>query len=102
MEDNFFNELERNDIDTSKDIKNIKNNSSKNVISSIIKGLCWTTIVMGFIIGIVNYTINENVIQMITTWFIYCGCSIGGFALAEIIQILHDIRNKLYENKTKK
>ena len=96
---NFFDELEKNNIYTHKDIKNIKDNSSKNMISSIIKGLCWTMIVIGFIIGIINHTLNEDTLQMITTWLIYCGCSIGGFALAEIIQILHDIRNKLYSNK---
>ena len=102
MKDNFFNELEKNDIDTSKDIENIKNNSSKNLISSIIKVICWVTIIIGFIIGIINYSLNENVSQMFTTWFIYFGCSIGGFALAEIIQILHDIRNKVYESRVKK
>ena len=94
----FFDELEKNNIDTNKDIKNIQDNSSKNRISSIIKGLCWTTIIVGFIIGIVNYTLNENISQIFITWSIYFGCSLGGFALAEIIQILHDIRNKLYSN----
>ena len=96
---NFFDELEKNNIDTHKDIENIKDNSSKNMISSIIKTLCWVVIILGFILGIVNYTLNENAFQMITTWLIYAGCTLGGFALAEIIQILHDIRNKLYSNK---
>lgn len=99
MKDNFFDELDKNDKDTHNKIINIKNNSSKNVISSIIKVLCWITIIIGFIFGIINYSLNENALQMITTWFIYCGCSLGGFALAEIIQILHDIRNKLYSKK---
>lgn len=96
---NFFDELEKNNVDTHKDIKNIKNSSSKNKISSIIKALCWTTIVIGFIYGIINYILNEDALQMFTTWLIYGGCTLGGFALAEIIQILHDIRNKLYSNK---
>ena len=95
---NFFDELEKNNVDINKDSKHIKYNSSKNVISSIIKGLCWTMIVTGYIIGIINYTINEDALQMITTWLIYDGCTLGGFALAEIIQILHDIRNKMYSN----
>ena len=42
---------------------------------------------------------DEDALEMITSWFIYFGCSIGGFAIAEIIQILHDIRNKLYSDK---
>ena len=97
--DDFFEELEKNNIDTHKEIKNIKDNSSKNTISNIIKVLCWVIIIIGFILGIVNYTLNEDAFQMITTWLIYGGCTLGGFAIAEIIQILHDIRNKLYLNK---
>ena len=95
----FFEELEKNSVDTNKEIKYIKDNSNKNIISSIIKVICWLTIIIGFIIGISLYAINEDALEMITNWFIYFGCSIGGFAIAEIIQILHDIRNKLYSDK---
>lgn len=95
----FFEELEKNSVDTNKEIKNIKDNSNKNIISSIIKVICWLTIIIGFIIGISLYAINEDALEMITSWFTYFGCSIGGFAIAEIIQILHDIRNKLYSDK---
>lgn len=95
----FFEELEKNSVDTNKEIKYIKDNSNKNTISSIIKVICWLTIIIGFIIGISLYAINEDALEMITSWFIYFGCSIGGFAIAEIIQILHDIRNKLYSDK---
>lgn len=95
----FFEELEKNSVDTNKEIKYIKDNSNKNIISSIIKVICWLTIIIGFIIGISLYAINEDALEMIISWFIYFGCSIGGFAVAEIIQILHDIRNKLYSDK---
>ena len=95
----FFEELEKNSVDTNKEIKYIKDNSNKNIISSIIKVICWLTIIIGFIIGISLYAINEDALEMITSWSIYFGCSIGGFAIAEIIQILHDIRNKLYSDK---
>ena len=95
----FFEELEKNSVDTNKEIKYIKYNSNINIISSIIKVICWLTIIIGFIIGISLYSINEDTLEMITSWFIYFGCSIGGFAIAEIIQILHDIRNKLYSDK---
>lgn len=95
----FFEELEKNSVDTNKEIKYIKYNSNKNIISSIIKVICWLTIIIGFIIGISLYAINEDALEMITSWFIYFGCSIGGFAIAEIIQILYDIRNKLYSDK---
>lgn len=95
----FFEELEKNSVDTNKEIKYIKDNSNKNIISSIIKVICWLTVIIGFIIGISLYAINEDALEMITSWFIYFGCSIGGFAIAEIIQILHDIRNKLYSDE---
>ena len=31
-------------------------------------------------------------------WLIFGGSALGIYALAEIIQILHDIRRKLYQN----
>lgn len=89
---NFFDELDKNSIDKG---TNTKKSNSKNIIGSIIKTLCWLVIIIGFVLGIVGYTINEDTLEMITTWLIYGGCSLGGFALAEIIQILHDIRDNL-------
>lgn len=93
---NFFDELEKNNINRQ---KNIEHNNYKNIVSMIIKWLCWATIVIGFIIGIINYSLNEDAMLMITTWIIYCGCSLGGFALAEIIQLLQDIKDRLEPNK---
>lgn len=95
---NFFDELEKNSIDKG---ANIKKSNSKNIIGSIIKALCWLVIIIGFVLGIVGYTINEDTLEMITTWLIYGGCSLGGFALAEIIQILHDIRDYLCFKKNR-
>ena len=36
-----------------------------------------------------------------TIWLTYGGISLGIFALAEIIQILHDIRFKIWNSKKK-
>lgn len=97
MNNNFFEELNKQDEKLRKEKQNIKDNSNNNGISSLIKILSWLIVMCGFIIGIINYGFNENVGQMLTTWLTYGVCSIGGFALAEIIQILHDIRNRLYK-----
>ena len=97
MSDDFFEELEKNS--THGYLNQIRDNSNKNTISTILKVLCWIIIIGGFIVGTIDYALNENVLQMFTTWLTYGICSLGGFALAEIIQILHDIRNKIYSNK---
>lgn len=99
MNNDFFGELNKQDEELRKDKQNIKDNSNSNGISSIIKVLSWLVVIGGFIIGIINYGFNEDVGQMLTTWLTYGVCSIGGFALAEIIQILHDIRSRLYKIK---
>ena len=99
MGNDFFEELDKQDEELRKEKQNIRNNSNSNGISSLIKTLSWVVIICGFIIGIVNYSLNEDIGQMLTTWLTYGVCSIGGFALAEIIQILHDIRNRLYKMK---
>lgn len=99
MNNDFFEELNKQDEKLRKDKQNIKDNSNSNGISSIIKVLSWLVVIGGFIIGIINYGFNEDVGQMLTTWLTYGVCSISGFALAEIIQILHDIRSRLYKMK---
>lgn len=99
MNNDFFEELNKQDEELRKDKQNIKDNSNSNGISSIIKVLCWVLIVLGFIVGILDTIQTENPLTLINTWAIYSGSALGGFALAEIIQILHDIRNRLYKMK---
>ena len=53
---NFFDELDKNSIDKG---TNTKKSNSKNIIGSIIKTLCWLVIIIGFVLGIVDYTINK-------------------------------------------
>lgn len=74
-----------------------------NAIANILKFIGWIVILVGFIGGIIlgrniyEYGHYEfNYVAMLITW-LSCGISaILFFALGEIIQILHDIRLKVY------
>lgn len=76
----------------------------KNTISSILKVIAWIIIVLGFILGFILGQNKYDEIEfssLITIWLTYGGISLGIFALAEIIQILHDIRFKIWNSKKK-
>lgn len=76
----------------------------KNTISSILKVIAWIIIVLGFILGFILGQNEYDEIEfssLMTIWLTYGGVSLGIFALAEIIQILHDIRFKIWNNKKK-
>lgn len=74
----------------------------KNTIANILKILGWCILVVGFVGGIIlGQNIYEygryefNYVAMLISW-LSCGISaVFFFALAEIIQILHDIRSKI-------
>lgn len=78
----------------------------KNTISSILKIIAWVLIVLGFILGFIlgkNEYDDIEFSSLMTIWLTYGGISLGIFALAEIIQILHDIRFKIWsKNKNGK
>lgn len=74
----------------------------KNTISSILKVIAWIIIVLGFILGFILGQNEYDEIEfssLMTIWLTYGGVSLGIFALAEIIQILHDIRFKVWKGK---
>ena len=74
----------------------------KNTISSILKVIAWIIIVLGFILGFILGQNEYDEIEfssLMTIWLTYGGISLGIFALAEIIQILHDIRFKIWKGK---
>ena len=76
----------------------------KNTISSILKVIAWIIIVLGFILGFILGQNKYDEIEfssLITIWLTYGGISLGIFALAEIIQILNDIRFKIWNSKKK-
>ena len=74
----------------------------KNTVSSILKVIAWIIIILGFILGFIlgkNEYDDIEFSSLITIWLTYGGVSLGVFALAEIIQILHDIRFKIWKGK---
>ena len=76
----------------------------KNTISSILKVIAWIIIVLGFILGFILGQNEYDEIEfssLMTIWLTYGGISLGIFALAEIIQILHDIGLKYGKGKNK-
>lgn len=76
----------------------------KNTISSILKVIAWIIIVLGFILGFLLGQNEYDEIEfssLMTIWLTYGGVSLGIFALAEIIQILHDIRFSIWDSKKK-
>lgn len=76
----------------------------KNTISSILKIIAWVLIVLGFILGFIlgkNEYDDIEFSSLMTIWLTYGGISLGIFALAEIIQILHDIRFSIWNSKKK-
>lgn len=54
--------------------------------------------ILGFILGQNEYDEIEFS-SLMTIWLTYGAISLGIFALAEIIQILHDIRFKIWKGK---
>ena len=75
---------------------------SKNVISQILKGIGWIIVVGGLILGF-SYGIEignkmgfMTFLIVVTSYFVV---SMLFFSISEIIQILHDIRNKIYNKK---
>lgn len=74
----------------------------KNTISSILKVIAWIIIVLGFILGFILGQNEYDEIEfssLMTIWLTYGAISLGIFALVEIIQILHDIRFKIWKGK---
>ena len=84
------------------DIRLEKIMQEKNTISSILKVIAWIIIVLGFILGFILGQNEYDEIEfssLMTIWLTYGAISLGIFALAEIIQILHDIRFKIWKGK---
>lgn len=81
----------RNKEDQQKKEKLVKINKKNNLIASILQ--CVGTAVLT--LGIVWFISSMNIMYL----FIVGGASLLLYALSEIIQILHDIRLKVYSDK---
>ena len=117
-EKDFFEKLEPNDrevkcVNCGRKIENIEkgcaycnekeeyNNSktySKNGVAYTLKVIAWIALALGFISSFVTNDSEYdeiNFLYLIQTWALYGGAFIGIYAFGEIIQILHDIRERL-------
>lgn len=77
-------------------------NTDTNPVSSFYRALGVLSLIIGgivFFVGIANGTAAFLQWLMIALFFVLA--SIPTFVVAEIVQILHDIRAKLYENSNK-
>ena len=97
MNNDFLNQLSNNSYKSNKEF--VKNkNYNENTISAILKIIAWIVIIIGFIIGIVYGSADSyefDGLKMFATWLIFGGGALGCFALAEIIQLLQDIKDRL-------
>lgn len=64
----------------------------------MVRFIGYATITIGVVIWSVITIETEKIslVSLLIIFLISCGLSLGFFALAEIIQILHDIRFKLW------
>lgn len=74
----------------------------KNTISSVLIVIAWIILILGFIMGFIISVDEYDELSfpiMIEVWGI-CGISfLFIYSIGEIIQILHDIRKKIYSKK---
>lgn len=72
---------------------------STNTVANIIKGIAWATMILGFVCGLIVSQNNPAI--LITVWFGSAITTVFTYAIAEVIQILHDIRIELMRNRNK-
>lgn len=103
---NFFDELEK--TNTNKKVKNVSYDNSKietikkenNTISLVLKAIAWIILILGFIMGFILGVDEYDDLYFPLMLEIWCLYGIGfliTYAFAEIIQILHDIRLKVWK-----
>lgn len=69
----------------------------KNNVASAFKVIAWITLIIGLIAGFILLLDTDEIIVLLVTWLISGGAFLSIYAIGEIIQILHDIRFKIYE-----
>lgn len=71
-----------------------------NFVAGSLKVIAWIILVIGFVLGFIQGKDEFDTIEigsLLSIWMMYFGAYIGVYAFGEIIQILHDIRLKLYK-----
>ena len=91
------------DLDAVEDIKeeNNRERRKKNIISTIFNWIGVILLIGGFFVALSFASMIDNQEIGLITFLVYAVCyflvAIFMFAIAEVIQLLYDIRNKLYE-----
>lgn len=74
---------------------NEETTNSSNSVSTVLKGVAGIAIFLGFAGGVIIGNEVDSIVYAFIIWGL-CGIfAVFCFALAEIIQILHDIREKI-------
>lgn len=91
------------DLDAVEDIKeeNNRKRRKKNIISTIFNWIGVILLIGGFFVALSFASMIDNQEIELIAFLVYAVCyflvAMFMFAIAEIIQLLYDIRNKLYE-----
>ena len=81
--------------------KLIEINEKDNSISKMIKRLAIISVIISIVVLVIDYgDIGMSLATIVDIFLIYAWWILGGYTVAEIVQILHDIR-KLTLNKNK-
>lgn len=123
MNDDFFDELDKKNnrrVNCDRKVEDLKKgynssnnnlnnnididviNRGQNTISKIIKIVSYIILILGFILGFVlgrNEYDEIDFFELLKIWLVYGGLFLFTYAFAEVIQILHDIRRKLWSKK---
>lgn len=87
---NSLNQFDKETSDT------IENDEIKNKIAKILRGIGAIIVICGFVAG---FIVSYDIIAMIIMWLGSVLVCIFMFGFAEIIHILHGIREKVYNVK---
>ncbi len=71
----------------------------KNKYASIYRGIGIFILVVGFFAGVMVASDTNELGSLLAMWGSSALVALGAFAIGEIIQILHDIRKKVYSKK---
>ena len=72
-------------------------NKEFNSLATFIKVIAWLVIIAGLFIGIANGSDSDDFKVTLINWVYYFSAGISCLVIAEVIQILHDIRVKIYK-----
>ncbi len=103
--DDFFNELDRISGSSARLHRSVKTNNGVATTYKVLLAIALVVAGCILLFGCILYPINNrggNAETVAFCWGIFLGLlstSLVGLAIAEVIQILHDIRAKLYEEK---